>query len=62
MPEDNSLGAMDLVLDVVDPDADRAEAVRKYQIQWSGFGNSHWNASSLVPVKFCPQAPATPQP
>jgi carboxypeptidase family protein len=58
VPADNSLGAIDIVLDSVDPSADRAEAVRKYQIQWSGFGNSHWNASSLVPVKFTPQATA----
>jgi hypothetical protein len=58
-PADNALGAMDVVLDVVDPTADRAEAVRAYQVQWSGFGNSHWNASSLVPVIFTPQAPAS---
>jgi hypothetical protein len=49
-PADDSLGAMDLVLDVADP-ADAS--ARKYQVQWSGFGNSHWNASSMVPVRFC---------
>jgi len=59
MPEDNALGAMDIVLDASDPTAERSEAVRKYQVQWSGFGNSHWNASSNVPVKFCPQPPAS---
>jgi hypothetical protein len=59
MPEDNALGAMDIVLDAADPNTDRAEAVRKYQVQWSGFGGSHWNASQMVPVKFCPQPPAT---
>jgi hypothetical protein len=59
MPEDNALGAMDIVVDASDPDADRSEAVRKYQIQWSGLGNSHWQANQLVPVKFCPQPPAT---
>jgi len=61
MPADNALGAVEVVLDVVDPNAARSEAVRKYQIQWSGFGNSHWNASSLVPVQFCPQPPAAGQ-
>jgi hypothetical protein len=54
VPADNSLGAMDIVLDVANPDD---PATRKYQIQWSGLGNSHWNASSMVPVRFC----ATPQ-
>jgi hypothetical protein len=49
-PADDSLGALDIVLDVADPAAPDA---RKYQIQWSGMGNSHWNASSMVPVKFC---------
>lgn len=52
-PADNSLGALDIVLDVSDPEANPSEAVRLFQIQWSGFGNSHWNASSLVPVRFC---------
>jgi hypothetical protein len=49
-PADNALGAMDFVLDVADPASPDA---RKYQIQWSGLGNSHWNASSMVPVRFC---------
>jgi hypothetical protein len=56
-PKDNAVGAIDLVLDVSDPNADPSDAVRKYQIQWSGLGNSHWNASSLVPVQFCPKKP-----
>jgi hypothetical protein len=51
VPADNSLGALDLVLDVADPNNPDA---RKYQIQWSGLGNSHWNASSMVPIRFCP--------
>lgn len=61
MPADNALGAIDVVLDSVDPTADRSEAVRAFQVQWSGFGNSHWNASSLVPVQFCTQPPAAGQ-
>jgi hypothetical protein len=56
-PKDNAVGAIDLVLDVSDPNAAASDAVRKYQIQWSGLGNSHWNASSLVPVQFCPKKP-----
>lgn len=60
MPEDNALGAMDIVLDASDPNGDPAEATRKYQIQWSGLGGSHWNANQLVPVQFCPQPPANP--
>jgi hypothetical protein len=53
-PADDSLGAMDIVLDVANPtDPD----TRKYQIQWSGLGNSHWNASSLVPVRFATKKP-----
>jgi hypothetical protein len=58
MPEDNALGALDIELDAADPDADRSEAVRKYQISWSGL-QAHWNAHRRVPVKFCPQPPAT---
>lgn len=53
-PADDSLGAMDLVLDVADPND---PAARKYQVQWSGFGNSHWNASSMVPIRWCSKAP-----
>jgi len=60
-PDDNAMGAMDIAIDSVDPNAtDRSTAARAYQIQWSGFGNTHWNPSSLVPIQFVPQAPATP--
>jgi hypothetical protein len=58
MPEDNALGALDIELDAADPDGDRATAVRKYQVSWSGL-QAHWNAHRRVPVKFCPQPPAT---
>jgi Carboxypeptidase regulatory-like domain len=53
-PKDNAVGAMDLVLDVANP-ADPTQ--RRFQVEWSGLGNSHWNASSLNPVQFCPKKP-----
>jgi hypothetical protein len=58
VPEDNSLAALDIILGAADPEAERTEATRKWQLQWSGFGNSHWQSNRLVPVKFCPQPPA----
>jgi hypothetical protein len=53
-PKDNAVGAMDLVLDVANPED---PSQRRFQVEWSGLGNSHWNASSLVPVQFCPKKP-----
>jgi hypothetical protein len=61
VPEDNSLAALDIILGAANPEADRTEATRLWQLQWSGFGNSHWNSNRLVPVKFCPQPPAAGQ-
>jgi hypothetical protein len=59
VPEDNALAALDIILGAADPEAERSEATRKFQLQWTGFGDSHWNSNHLMPVKFCPQPPPT---
>jgi hypothetical protein len=33
---------------------ERSEAGRKWQLQWTGDGASHWNSSLLKPIQFCP--------
>jgi len=53
-PADDALGAFDIALDAADwTQADLSSAVRVFQLSWSGKSNGHWNASSMVPVKFC---------
>jgi hypothetical protein len=60
-PADNALGAIDIVMDAADPEADRTEAVRRFQLTWSGFDGTWTNPSQLRPVQFCPQPPAAGQ-
>jgi hypothetical protein len=57
MPKDNALGAMDIVFDSADYDADPAESARKFQLTYSGF-NTTWNTpNALKPIQFVTQAP-----
>jgi hypothetical protein len=54
VPADASFAALDIILGAADPEAPREEATRKWQLQWTGAGNSHWNSNRLMPVQFCP--------
>jgi hypothetical protein len=51
-PPLDSLGALDIVINAADPDADPADARQKAGLGWGGFGDNWNNPSVLVPIKF----------
>jgi hypothetical protein len=51
-PPLDSLGALDIVINAADPNADPSEAGLKAGLSWSGFGDNWNNPSVLRPIRF----------
>jgi len=56
-PKLDSIGAMDIVINAADSDADPADAKLKEGLSWSGFDDNWSNPSGLRPVAFVAKAP-----
>jgi len=58
-PKDDALGAINIMIDVANPEVTDPEdySGRKFQLAWSGFDTAHWNASQMVPAQFCTKRP-----
>jgi hypothetical protein len=56
-PADNSMAAMDLIINNSTADATATAPARQFSLSWAGLQGTTANPSSLVPVQFCPTAP-----